>query len=320
MNGQNTVIPGWGQAVSDNGQVAFQIGQSSFIYNNGVSTSLGNVSGYETTYVQGVNDSGQAAATGGHVVIGDKGSRSEPLFFNGHFVAGGSGFLSQPLFFNGHTLVPLGTFGGPNGNAIAINNKGDITGEAMNASGDYVGFVSHNGGPLISLGTLPGGVPVSPRSINDSGQIVGYNGSPGLGAFLYQNGVLTNLNALLSPSASNINLVDAYFINNVGQILAKGIVKNPPSAQAQLFLLTPVGMPLPPSPDPLIPVLPSAVPEPSTLALFGLILTMMAALQWRSWTRSTREAVCARSHLRRGCTGYTAMSLSHCSPSTALSQ
>ena len=242
------MIPGWGQAVSDNGQVAFQIGQSSFIYNNGVSTSLGNVSGYETTYVQGVNDSGQAAATGGHVVIGDKGSRSEPLFFNGHFVAGGSGFLSQPLFFNGHTLVPLGTFGGPNGNAIAINNKGDITGEAMNASGDSVGFVSHNGGPLISLGTLPGGVPVSPRSINDSGQIVGYNGSPNLGAFLYQNGVLTNLNALLSPSESNINLLDAYFINNVGQILAKGIVKNPPSAQAQLFLLTPVGMPLPPRP------------------------------------------------------------------------
>jgi len=30
-NGQNTVIPGWGQAVSDNGQVAYQIGQSSFI-------------------------------------------------------------------------------------------------------------------------------------------------------------------------------------------------------------------------------------------------------------------------------------------------
>jgi probable HAF family extracellular repeat protein len=264
-NGQTTAIPGWGQAVSGNGQVAYQTGpisgvQSSFIDNNGTSTALGTVQGYEQTTVSGVNNSGQAAATGSHDLTG------------------GGTYLSQPLFFNGHTLVPLGTFGGPNGYASAINNNGDVVGAAMNTSGAYVGFVSHNGGPLISLGTLAGGINVMPTSINDSGQIVG-NG-PGTGGFLYQNGVLTNLSSLLSPSASNLNILDAYAINNAGQIIAEGIAKGQMWAQPQLFLLTPQGEPIPPSPNPLVQS-PQFTPEPSTLAFFGLMLAGIAARRWR---------------------------------------
>ncbi len=265
--GHVTNLPGWGQAVNDSGQVAYQTGpisgiQNSFIYSNGTNTSLGTVPGYEGTYVSGINNSGQVAAA------------------VTHDLTGGGTFQSQPAFYNGQTLVPLGTFGGTYGNAVAINNKGDVVGYATNAENALVGFVSHNGGPLISLGTLPGGVNVMPTSINDSGQIVGYTGAQGTGAFLYQNGVLTNLNSLLSPSASNISLLNAYAINNAGQIVAEGILKGSIWAQPQLFLLTPQGQPVPASPDPLIPSVLSA-PEPSTLAIFGLMLAGMVAQGWR---------------------------------------
>ena len=171
--------------------------------------------------------------------------------------------------------MPLGTFGGPQGSVAGINNKGDVIGNAENAQGAWIGFVSHDGGPLISLGTLPGYGNVMPRSINDSGQIVGYAGNGSTAAFLYQNGILTNLNSLLSPSVSNINLLDAYAINNAGQIVAEGILKGENSPQ--LFLLTPDGQPIPPSPDPVI----VATPEPSTLAIFGLMLAGMVAHRWR---------------------------------------
>ena len=262
---QVTNLPASGLAVSDNGQVAYQTGpfggvQNSFVYSTGTSTSLGTVPGYEGTYVSGINNSGQVAATVTHDLTGPN-----------------NDFRSQPAFYNGHTLIPLGTFGGTYGWAVAINNQGDVVGYATNAQNTLIGFVSHDGGPVISLGTLPGGGSTMPNSINDSGQIVGYAGNQ---AFLYQDGALTNLNTLLSPSASNINLNDAYAINNAGQIIAEGTVKGSIWAQPQLFLLTPQGQPVPASPDPLIQSI-QFTPEPSTLAIFGLMLAGMAALRWR---------------------------------------
>jgi probable HAF family extracellular repeat protein len=166
---------------------------------------------------------------------------------------------------------------------VAINNNGDVIGAAMNASGVYVGFVSHNGGPLISLGTLPGSWESQPESINDKGQMVGaalgqplahpssFSAPGNGGAFLYQDGTLMDLNKLLSPSASDITLVDAYAINNAGQIVAQGFLKGQIWPELQVFLLTPAGQPVPSSPNPLIQTVPQ-VPEPTSLAIFGLML------------------------------------------------
>ena len=286
----NTNLPGWGQAVNDSGQVGYNSGQSAYIVTNGTITNLGSATGYETTTISGLNNLGQAAATGAHV--------SGPPY-----PVGGTGYTSQPLFYNGQQLVPLGTFGGPNGYSVAVNNHGDLIGAAMNNSGLYIGFVSHNGGPLVSLGTLPGSWESKPESINDKGQIVGaalgqpvdHPGSfygPGYGgAFLYQNGNLQDLNKMLSPSASNITLIDAYGINNSGDIIAEGFVKGQLYPQLQLFSVTPDGQPVPLSPDPLIQTVPQT-PEPSTLAIFGSIFAGVAV---RGWRRAQRRLEARRS-------------------------
>jgi Protein of unknown function (DUF3466) len=275
---QYTVLPGWGQAVNDAGQVAYENGQNSYIYSSSASRNLGTIPGYETTAVSGINDSGQAAATGSHDLTG------------------GGKYLSQPLFYDGQHLIPLGTFGGPNGFAVAINNNGDVIGSALNTSGAFVGFVSHSGGPLISLGTLTGSWESQPESINNNGQIVGaalgqlptLAAATGGGAFLYQSGTLMDLNKLLSPSASNIRLVDAYAINDAGQIVAEGYQMGQSQPVLQVFLLTPAGQPIPPSPDPLIQTVPLVVPEPSALATFGLMLAGICARRW--WNRSADPA------------------------------
>ena len=246
--GQYTNIPSYPLAVNDSGQVGYENRNYAYIVSNGTITNLGLVPGSQTTNISGLNNSGQAAAN----AIGP--------------AADGSSLTTQALFYNGQRLIPLGTFGGLVSNATAINNHGDVIGNASNSSGVYIGFVSHNGGPLVSLGTLPGSYMSQPEAINDHGQIVGQalvqsatlgNG----GAFLYQSGTLMDLSKLLSPSASNITLVNAYAINNAGDIVAEGYLNTQLNPKLQLFYLTPEGEPIPLSPDPLIQTV-QETPEP----------------------------------------------------------
>jgi hypothetical protein len=92
--GQVTVLPGWGQAVNDSGQVAYESGQNSYIDSNGKVTNLGSVPGYETTGVTGINNSGQAV---GGVT---------------HAPTAGGNFLSQPFFMTVNISSPWERSGG----------------------------------------------------------------------------------------------------------------------------------------------------------------------------------------------------------------
>ncbi len=79
-----------------------------------------------------------------------------------------------------------------------------------------------NTGP-IELGTL-GGVASSARGINDTGAIVGgalTDGDMSHHAFLFENGVMHDLNALIPPE-SQCELVQALAINARGEIVAIG--------------------------------------------------------------------------------------------------
>jgi probable HAF family extracellular repeat protein len=106
------------------------------------------------------------------------------------------------LYSNG-SMSDIGTLGGSNAFAQAINDVGQITGEAALANGTQNVFL-YSGGQMIDLGK-----PGSGSAINNAGQIAGTaNFGSGLHAFLYTGGQMMDLGTLLPggfSSAEGIN-------------------------------------------------------------------------------------------------------------------
>ncbi len=110
-------------------------------------------------------------------------------------------------------LTDLGTLGGANSDALAINSAGQIVGWA-DTSGGSAAFV-YSGGSMTNLGTL-GGSQSTATGINDAGQIVGsslLSDNTTTHAFLYNGGTLADLTAATAGA-----LVSANAINASGQI------------------------------------------------------------------------------------------------------
>ena len=171
--------------------------------------------------------------TGAAVVVNDLG-----------LIAGSSrtcdGSYIHAVLWQYGKIVKLGSLGGTFNYPVGINNWGQVTGES-NLPGDTATHAflwqKHNG--MIDLGTLPGDLSSSGDGINDLGQIVG--GSCDIDencrAFLWQDGVMTDLNTLIPPD-STLYLVEATgTINNRGQI--GGYAYDTASGEFHAFLLNP---------------------------------------------------------------------------------
>jgi probable HAF family extracellular repeat protein len=222
-----------GYGINASGQVAgwSYIGpndaaQRAFLYSDGVMTSLGSFNGIDTA--------GSAINASGQVTGGTSGQ-------------GPGGFLWSPSTQNGTngSMTPLGTLPGGSslGQGYGINASGQITGRTYNANGASRAFLS-SGGSMTDLG------PGSGFDINAKGQVTGETGSF---AFLYSDGVMTDLNTLIDP-ASGWVLVSGNGINDSGWITGNGTI----GGVGHAFLLTPV-------------------PEPSSLILAGFAIVGLAA-------------------------------------------
>jgi probable HAF family extracellular repeat protein len=166
------------------------------------------------------------------------------------------------FLFNNGVINDLGTLGGDNSHASGINEAGHVVGWAQVADGTPHAFF-YNGGALQDLGVLPGFTASWATGINSSGQIVGFLGVVESGAtafeqhaFLYEDGVMTDLNTLVDPDSGWI-LTSALAINDNGEIIGYGTLNG--EKQAYRLALS-GGSDLTPEP----------VPEPTTFALLGV--------------------------------------------------
>jgi probable HAF family extracellular repeat protein len=147
---------------------------------------------------------------------------------------------NRAFYWNGTTMQQIGTLGGTASIGEAINAKNQIVGYST-TSGDaeHHGFLWQNG-LMQDLGTLGGRFSFA-VAINNSGQVIGFSemADKEVRAFLWENGKMRQVRDLIAandPLKSVVELGDAIDINNLGQIVARGLnAENRPRA----YLLSP---------------------------------------------------------------------------------
>ncbi|PPK68450.1 hypothetical protein V5P93_004443 [Actinokineospora auranticolor] len=143
---------------------------------------------------------------------------------------------------NGQIKV-LGTLpGGTFAEAKAVNSAGVAVGVSTTTGGNEFGVghaVMFAGGTVTDL-HFPGTDTNSgsANGINDAGTVVG--SVSGFDAFVYQNGVVTDLNTLI-PANSGFTIVGANAINNKGQIVGEAFKNGTSHRTTFAVLLTPTG-------------------------------------------------------------------------------
>jgi len=155
-----------------------------------------------------INDSGQIAGYGSFPV-GTTSQTHAFLATNG--VAVDLGALQGALFSN----------------VNALNNQGDVVGEAYTTGVGYRAVLWRRGS-IIELGVLPGQTSSYANAINDQGRIAGSSGGH---LFTWENGVMTDLGtymagAVLTPKAINKNgdIVGTISSNLQGTAIASSFV------------------------------------------------------------------------------------------------
>ena len=218
---------GYATQINNAGQI---VGQSCFngriqgaLWDHGTVTDLGGPYGELSTWASDINERGQMV-----------GWRYTPL--------GPRNF--RAAFWNGVTApVDLGTFGGFNSEALALNDSAHIVGWSQAANGDSRATMWFNGA-AVDLGSGEA------RDINNLGQIVG--SGAGFAATLWEGLKPIDLNTVLDPAARAAGFVldDAMAINDLGWIV--GTAHNTLDGTQHAYALVP-----------------APVPEPATLGLWA---------------------------------------------------
>jgi probable HAF family extracellular repeat protein len=128
----------------------------------------------------------------------------------------------------------LGTLGGANSQALAINNDGIVVGWSSDTVGETRAFLYRDG----AMRALPdlGGAFSRANAIDDTGLVAGAAGAPdGIShAVLWENGQVLDLNTLI-PTGSGWVLHGAIALSDSGRIIGYGAYHGEPRA----FMLTP---------------------------------------------------------------------------------
>lgn len=202
-----------------------------FLWDNGTMTDLGTLGGIFGT-AQCANNRGQ--------VIGQSSLSEHP----------GACFTGEPdchaFLWEQGTMKDLGTLGGTFSVPVWLSNKGEAVGVATTSDDEQFHAVlwAADAG-TTDLGTLDGDCFSQAFAINARGQIVGQSFScdfSNIRAVLWDHGSIIDLQTVI-PSSSSLQLVEAFNINDRGEILGWGAPPGvPPQALdfgGHLFLLIP---------------------------------------------------------------------------------
>jgi probable HAF family extracellular repeat protein len=173
-----------------------------FLWQDGKLTGLGTSAGYA---LPDINERGQIVGT---TSTGGLGTNHSPIRH---------AFLWQ----NG-TLADLGTLGGPRSDAAAINDRGQVVGQANTTAKSKSGYttgmpIGHaflwQNGNMRDLGTLGGEYSIA-DAINERGQVVGVASTKtGSHPFLWSNGRMRDLGSFGGPNS------EAKAVNERGQVV-----------------------------------------------------------------------------------------------------
>ena len=187
------------------------------IWRNGEIKALDTFRGDPDGWAFGINDKGQVVGASGICST----LNSDTYFY----------VLSRhALLWDNGKVTDLGNLGGtgtygPGNIAYDINNRGQVVGTSdLKGDTTFHGFLWTTETGIQDLGTLSGDVASFSVSINDAGSVVGESAdaSGNLRAFLWEKGVMTDLNTLIAGD-SPLYLLTGCSINSRGEITGLGL-------------------------------------------------------------------------------------------------
>jgi probable HAF family extracellular repeat protein len=156
----------------------------------------------------------------------------------------GQSLASSRLVWENGAATDLGNLGGTGhfGGIIAlnINNRGQVVANPdLPGDNAFHAFLWSRGKGMQDLGTLPGDLLGVGLSINDKSQVTGVSLDTSFNprAYVWQNGVMTDLNTLI-PADSPLFLLVACSINSDGEIV--GLAVDTSTGEAHGYLATPI--------------------------------------------------------------------------------
>ncbi|HNQ24049.1 MAG TPA: hypothetical protein PKK06_13260 [Phycisphaerae bacterium] len=218
-------------ALNNSDQVVGRASHHAYIWQAGMGrVDLGTFGGYSSV-AHGINDAGQ--------VVGAAEKPGSPVPLHAFVVTPENGVWYRDDDSDGinDLMSDLKTLPGHDiSQAYDINVHGDIVGASYTFGVQDIRAFIYRHGEMQNLGTLDGDSSIA-YAINQQRQVVGYSKTAaGVGhGFLWQNGVMVDLNDLLPPG-TGWEIIMASDINDLGWIAGTGVG---PNGEAHGILLIP---------------------------------------------------------------------------------
>jgi probable HAF family extracellular repeat protein len=193
---------------------------------SGTMQQLRPLPGDSTSAATGINNRGQAVGISGEcdIAVGQRSARHSVLWEKG-------------------AVIDIGNLGGDAWHTpMDIDDAGDVVGFSNPRGVVGIDFSPHaflwtNDAGIRDLGTLPGDANSQGLGVNSSRQVVGVSSGASNRAFLWENGVMQDLNTLVGEGFPDL-LIVAQHINEDGVIVGRAVLHG---ANVQVpFVATPV--------------------------------------------------------------------------------